>query len=391
MKVHNGWLPCFISFFLTNHLLFGEEKIIQIINGSQNDRPQKIERLNLIRLQDGMQIIKSFERIGPMLTLKIPEDKNRFPYMLQGIYQGVKYNRVIPPVSATNNSIELKVYEKTNRFQNIQLRILYVVRYVDENLHFLVLYRFANESKHTFVENKNGLHFFIPNQAKQVNASVSVGSGLSNIQWLKMNPEAVKKEKNIFLVAYPLKPGERIYQIGYKFPYDGSSLSFPIRLIYPVSEKVEVLLETKDLNLRIEGKPNWSPQKQVKKEMSALSGDLIALPSFSGTLKVIFQRGEMSKADFSQEMNTESILILSPLNNIEKIMYPVMGFIFLLTLFIYLQKKPVWLVQLWLRKKSLLEYQLDSIHRSKELQYVDLTDKLKKKLFLLEKKLKEIN
>ena len=394
MRAHNilfSWLMRFSFFFLISHFLFAGEQKIQIINGTKKNRPQEIETLNLIRLQKGMQIIKSFDRIGPVLDLQIPEDKSGFPYMLQGIYQGIRYNHVIPPVLTSNKLITLKVYEKTNRFHNIHLKILYVVRYVGKNLRFLVLYKFMNESKYTFVEKNNGLHFFIPNQADQVNASVSVGSGLSNIQWLKINPEVQDKRKNIFAISYPLKPGERIYQIGYQIPYDGSSLSFPIQSMYPVTAQIEMLLETKGLNLRILEKPNWNPQTKTKQKTSALSGNLITLPNFSNILDVVFQAGEASKEDIPQETNTENVLILSPLSTIEKVIYPTLSVILLLTCFIYFQKKPLWLVQIWLKRKSLLEYQLNSIHDNKDLQCIELIERYNKKLLLLDKKIKGLN
>ena len=377
-------------FFIKAYSLVAVERVVNITNKTKKSRPQQIEMLNLIHLKDGMQIIQSFAQAGPTLDIVIPENKSGFPYMLQGVYQGVKYNQVIPPALSSNQPIGLKVYEKSNQYNDIHLRVLYVVRYVGKNLRFLVLYKFINQSQYTFVEKKNGIYFFIPPKSDRVNVSVSVGSGLSNIQWLKMVTEPVENKKNIFAIPYPLKPGERIYQIGYQIPYDRSSSSHPIRLIYPVADKVEVLLETKGLNLTIRERPNWFPKVESNEKVSTLSGNLITLPHFSNTLNLVFQGGQPSQEDHSQDTDAQSVLILSPLNKVEAIIYPVFSILLLLVIFIYLERKPLWLVKMWLKQKSLLEYQLISLQTNQKPEYIELTDTLKKQLTALEKKIRGV-
>ena len=353
----------FSSHFFPTVLAETPEKVkeydIEILNGSKGDQPQKIEKLNLLKLEGGMQVVRSFEKAGPSMTLAIPEDTKGFPYMLQGIYQGVRYNRMIPPNLPSNQRVRLRVYEVTKKYSNASLSVLYVVRYASERLRFLVLYKFNNQSGRTFIENGNGVHFFIPPQAENVDASVSVGSGLSNIEWLKIAPLPVREADGIFIVPYPLKPGERIYQIGYQLPYNGSSLSVLIRSEYPVSGATEILLENKDIDLLIPDQPDWSSSGQ-RKDPGNLSGNLITLPSQkTGPIRLVFRGGTPFKEDVSEAPPVKSIIkMVSPLSNAEKAIYPLLSCIVIAALFFYFQKTPAWLIQFWLRRKSLLEYQL---------------------------------
>ncbi len=390
MRIILGIITFFLfSFVMSNFSI--EKKKVAIINGTKNNRSQVIKKLKLLRLENGMQLIKSFNYIDSLINLEVLENERKFPYMLQGIYKGVNYNQIISPTLPANQQIQLKVYEKRHLYQDIDLRILYVIRYVDQHLDFLVFYKFNNKSLYTFIENNNGIHFFIPQKASNINASVSVGSGLSNIQWLKIGIKPIMKRQNTFTISYPLKPGERIYQLSYQFPYDGLKLSIPFKSMYPLAEKSEILLETKNIDITIPQKPEWSQNQQNKQKNDSLMNSFISLPHLSGILNVIFKGGDPASNKNFRSIQSEDIRILSPLDNFEKLIYSILCFTILLGSFIYIQKPPMWLIQSWLKHKSLLEYQLNSIQKSSDLKYVQLTKKFKKQLSMLNEKLKQIN
>ena len=370
---------------------------VEIINETKNNVKQKVEKVNLLKLQGGMQVIKSYENAGPTLIVDTREETGNFPFMLQGIYQGVNYNKMIPPNTKENTKVQIKVFESNNVYKNIGLRILYVVRYVNNNLRFLTLYRFDNHSKYTFLEKAQGnstgrgIYAFLPDNAKNINSSVSVGSGLSNINWLKLNPQKITQKDNTVLIPYPLKPGNRIYQLSYELPYNGKEIKIPIGSSYPLAGHPELLLETKDLDITIPEKTNWEAKKNTLKntpdEASQLKGSLLKLPDFSGTIHLLFKGGTAYQEETTSTSETGEVMITSALSYQEKAIYSVLGFIIFALATFYIKNKPIWLTKFWLKQKSLLEYQLNALNNKNSLEYQKIKENLQKRLKTINQKI----
>ena len=184
-----------------------------VVVNSTAGKPQANAIVSLVQPgQGGMQTLAS--------TKTDADGKFRFdrelqgPTLLQTLYEGVLYNKMMIPGTPTN-SLEVPVYDSTNK----------PVAKVSQ--HFIVLQPSANEmavsegilyqgaDRETYSDPVNGtLRFYLPPEANgKVSVTINAPGGMP-IQ----RPAEKTKEANVYKIDYPIKPGETRFDLNYVVP-----------------------------------------------------------------------------------------------------------------------------------------------------------------------------
>jgi hypothetical protein len=154
------------------------------------------------------------------------------PHLLQAAFDGVTYNHILPPGSVTSD-VSLDVYNSSSKPGASR-----VVR------HFLIFqpagaemavdegFQFRNDGPTTYNDPGAGtLRFYLPEAAKgavKVKATAPQGMPIDRV--------ATKtKQRDIYSVDFPIKPGETDFRLTYVIPYT-SGMPFDGKVLYSTDE-----------------------------------------------------------------------------------------------------------------------------------------------------------
>ncbi|HYL38952.1 MAG TPA: hypothetical protein VEV17_23755 [Bryobacteraceae bacterium] len=185
-----------------------------VMNGTTG-KPEPKAIVSLVQPgQGGMQTVAS---VRPDAQGKFHIDKEAppGPQLVQALYQGVTYTKMIPP-GAPAGGLQVDVYDATNQPGVAKV-----------SQHFIVLQPSASElavsegilyqtdSKLTYSDPVNGsFRFYLPPEAKgQVQVTINAPGGMP-IQ----RPAEKTKQENVYKVDYPIKPGETRFDLNYTVP-----------------------------------------------------------------------------------------------------------------------------------------------------------------------------
>ena len=164
-------------------------------NGTEGRVETRPLSVQLLKLEQGMQPVTAKTSVGGKVEfLNLPE-MTQGPYMVQTVYKGVTYSRVIPPNMPSPAEVKLEIFDSTASAEKIRVRTLIEVRRTGkDSLSGLMILFFVNSDRRAFTGGADGLEFFLPEKAEIEQAYISVGSGSSNIQWLKLTPSPAPKK-----------------------------------------------------------------------------------------------------------------------------------------------------------------------------------------------------
>jgi hypothetical protein len=173
---------------------------------------------------------------------KIDKDIPPGPALLQAIYQGALYTLVLPPGGPTSG-VHVKIYDTTSKpgVAKVSQHMILIepnANSVDISETFLI----ENESATTFQDSANGsIQFYLPEAADgKVSVTINAPGGMP----IQRSAEKTK-EKNVYKIQYPIKPGESRFDVSYSLP-PGETLSSKIlhgegvtRLVTPPTVTLE--------------------------------------------------------------------------------------------------------------------------------------------------------
>ncbi|HRP69283.1 MAG TPA: hypothetical protein PLY93_07105, partial [Turneriella sp.] len=198
----------------------------------------------------------------------------------------------------------------------------------DELSGIMILF-FLNSDRRAFVGGADGLEFALPENAKLEQASISVGSGSSNIQWLKLNPE--KKTNGIYTVGQNVKPGDRVMQITFKMPYTQQKASLQFTPLYPQDTGLQLLVEPEDVLVR-QGDKTLTRQHDKN-----LGRSLIAFNAAEKKVAFQLSGGGIAPVQATEEVE---VVVTSPLSLTQKLLFPVVAvFVFVCALFVMTKRR----------------------------------------------------
>ena len=335
----------YFTIFLISSFSFAHaiEIRVKIENGSRPGRAQTVDSIQVLKLEKGMQPVESRENTSATVFKDLPPGQ---PYMIQANYRGINYNQVVPPLQKKIFDVSIRVYELSSRFSDkISFRSLYRLKYINTYIEVLLFYHFNNTSKFTFAENNQGIRVYIPENATGIEASVSVGSGKSDIQWLKLQYQKIDGEKDEYILPYPVKPGERLYQVRYSLPYPDKEAVFQLKEYYPAGIPARIITEPGTIRLEAlaGGKlEKGQPAPQPGQNMASFSGEKKKKYSF-----------RLSGGEPVQELQTEVEVSSGPiLARSEKAFITVILSIIFLSMIWFFHRNPGYLRKLEKKESS---------------------------------------
>jgi hypothetical protein len=151
------------------------------------------------------------------------------PRLIQAIFQGVQYNRMVPP-GMPSTGLQIPVFASTNKAGTAKVTQHFIVLQPGEKEMTVsegLLY--TGDPSLTYYDAVNGsVRFYVPPEATGL-ASVTVNpAGGMPIQ----RPALKTKEPNIYKVDYPVRPGETRFDINYAVPTT-APMTFAAKEIHP--------------------------------------------------------------------------------------------------------------------------------------------------------------
>jgi hypothetical protein len=148
-------------------------------------------------------------------NFKIDKEVPPGPEMLQAIYQGVLYTQMMPPGSPSTG-VHVKVYNATAKAGVSKVsQHMILIEPGANSLEVSETFLMENETTTTFQDPVNGsAQFYLP-EAAGGKVTVSINSpGSVPIQ----RPAEKTKEKDVYKISYPVKPGESRFDVSYSLP-----------------------------------------------------------------------------------------------------------------------------------------------------------------------------
>lgn len=273
--------------------------------------------IQLLKLEQGMQpVAAKNSAAGKVRFADLPPMKAG-PYMLQTVYEGVTYSRVIPPNMPEPIDTTLEIFESTESVAKLRVRTLVELRRVEKGmLAGLLILFFINTDNRTFSAGKDGLSFYLPAAAEVDQASISVGSGASNIQWLKLNAQKTAR-RGVYSVGQSVKPGERILQVMFHMPYNEAGTPVEFQSLYPQDTGLQLIAEPDNLSVK-QGDNTLS-----RKLDENLGRGLISFSPRDTAVALSFSGGGI--AEFKKAEEAVEIEVKSPLQLWQKLVFPVIA------------------------------------------------------------------
>jgi hypothetical protein len=306
---------CILGFALMPGNLLAYDIHVTVTQGATKTVAAEPHTVQLLKLEKGMQPVTSkVTQNGKVDFSNLPE-MTAGPYMVQVQYKGVAYSRVIPPNVPSPAEISLEIFESTTSTAKLRVRTLIELRRVSKDtLAGLMILFFLNSDSKTFVGGARGLEFLLPGEAKIDSASISVGTGASNIQWLKLAPEQAPEGK--YSVGQNVKPGERVLQVFFHLPYKDSGTNLEFNSLYPQDAGMQFIVEPDDVTV----KSGATLLKRIRDPN--LGRGLI--PFSVGDRTVVLALSGGSIAEVRKEEDAE-LVIKSPLELWQKLVFPIIA------------------------------------------------------------------
>ena len=273
--------------------------------------------IQLLKLEQGMQPVAAKNSVGGKVRFADLPAMKTGPYMLQTVYQGVTYSRVIPPNMPEPIDTTLEIFESTESVSKLRVRTLVELRRVEKGmLAGLLILFFINTDNRTFSPGKDGLSFYLPAAAEVDQASISVGSGASNIQWLKLNAQKTAR-RGVFSVGQSVKPGERILQVMFHMPYNEAGTPVEFQSLYPQDTGLQLIAEPDNIVVK-------QGDKTLDRKLDEnLGRGLISLSPRDTAVALSFTGGGI--AEFKKAEEAAEIEVKSPLQLWQKLAFPVIA------------------------------------------------------------------
>ena len=192
-------------------------------------KPQPGTTVTLYKLgQAGPEAIESVKS-GADGKFHITQDaQGPGPRLVQAAYDGVTYNRILPPGSPSND-VTVEVYNSSKQPGAAKVaQHMVLVEPVRGQLVVSESYIFRNDGKMSYNDVDGGtLRFYLPpsaNGAVKVEATAPQGMPIQQAADKTSTP-------NVYKLAFPIKPGETRIDIGYSLPFTAPG-TFEGKILY---------------------------------------------------------------------------------------------------------------------------------------------------------------
>jgi hypothetical protein len=222
-------------------LLLASSAVFAAVSGTVTNqttgKPQPDASVTLVKLGQGMETVASV-KTDAQGRFQIDKDLAAAnPHLIQVLYQGVTYNKAIPP-GAPSAGLSLDVFEASPKRGDAKVtQHMVLIEPSGTELTIGESIVFENQGKTTFNDPAGTLKFWLPPGANgQVRVSVNGPQGMP-----VSRPAEKTSQPNVYAVKYPVKPGETRFDLSYALPekdpamFEGKLLhgGGPLRIVAP--------------------------------------------------------------------------------------------------------------------------------------------------------------
>lgn len=136
------------------------------------------------------------------------------PGLLQATYDGVTYNKILMP-GAPKTGVQVEIYDVTKKPVAKVMQHMILVQPTGTEVSINETFLFQGDSKLTYSDHENGtLHVYIPPGVKgEINVEATAPGGMP-----VQRPAQPTQQANVYMVDYPIKPGETRLDLTYTLP-----------------------------------------------------------------------------------------------------------------------------------------------------------------------------
>ncbi|MDH3215406.1 MAG: hypothetical protein OEN01_03835 [Candidatus Krumholzibacteria bacterium] len=206
----------------------------QVINGTTG-LPVSAAIIKVINPSGGMLTEHEVETIDDLGHYEVDDlDEQNPVYLLRVSYEGVNYTELIRYHGHDSVTIDIKVYDRTSSWDDIQVSIPHVV--VSRSLDTLSIEKFIQINNNTsppktIYDQESQFVFYLPEDAIRIN-SLSVQSlGIP----LPTTPVPTE-EPGFYRIDHPIKPGVTDVALSFDLPYQDSEYHYSEPLKYGLQQ-----------------------------------------------------------------------------------------------------------------------------------------------------------
>ncbi|MBL7958730.1 hypothetical protein JNL27_00685 [bacterium] len=236
----------FLIFALYNHEAGAQSgaSIIGKVYDKTINKKVSADWVVLVKTGQGLETVKQFDQVSDYEFSNIPVLPNA-PYLLRASYKGVVYTQNLMIQENKKYHVDLVVYESTDRWQNISVRIPHMVVLRNGNqLEIQQTFEINNSGQTAYVlsdVNKPTFRFKLPERTQFQNAQTS------HNQSMAVSATAFAYEDGMG-INQPLRPGVTQIQITYTADYSANTFELNSQWYYDI-EECNVFISPKDIEL----------------------------------------------------------------------------------------------------------------------------------------------
>lgn len=188
------------------------------VHNATKDKPQAGATVSLFRMtQNGPEMLASVKSAADgTFNLVPPGGDTPGPKMVQTVYGGVTYSRVMPPGTPSTN-LQVEVYDSSSKVPDAKVSThMMLLEPVNGQLGVSESYIYTNAGKVTYNDPDHGtLRFYLPAEA----------AGKVQVNVLAPNSVPVRRSAdktnipNVYKLDFPIRPGESRIDLTYLMPF----------------------------------------------------------------------------------------------------------------------------------------------------------------------------
>ncbi len=212
-----------VCFSLPASLASAQTTLTGVATNGTTKQPAAGDDVVLLSLSQGMQETDR-SKTDAMGHFSLKLDDAGAPHLVRVIHQGVTYHHMAPPGTT---SVQIAVYDVLTKVVGISVAADMMRMQVRGNqLEGIRLFALDNKSSPPRTQmNDQNFEFYLPEGAEVVQALATTAGG----QPVNSAP-VPQKEKDRYAFVFPLRPGQTVFQVAFRLPYNGQASIRPKEL-----------------------------------------------------------------------------------------------------------------------------------------------------------------
>ena len=204
------------------------------------------DELRVLVLQNGMQQVATQTDVDGSFTFANLDVPDNLPLMLQAVYQGATYNKLIPPVPVMRNKEhKLVVYEKRDSLKDLKINSLLQIVKESSGMRVYKIFLLDNLTKppRAIANDKEPFLLYIPPNAQEISAHLKQGKSKMGI------PLQLQKRELGQVFPRAILPGHSELEVSFLILEEKQgAFQFSDRMLFKnVAEFRPIFLKPKDI------------------------------------------------------------------------------------------------------------------------------------------------